>query len=59
MVWDALSFSVREELRAHPNAIGALFTMFARSGAIERTGVTVPSQRKKARGRRIPLWRVK
>lgn len=57
MVWDRLSMATREVLATHPNAVGAMFTGLARSGKIERTGATVRSQRKNARGRSIPLWR--
>lgn len=57
MVWDRLSMATREVLATHPNAVGAMFTALVRTGKIERTGATVRSQRKNARGRSIPLWR--
>jgi hypothetical protein len=56
-VWGHMSLPTREAVALHPNAVPALFTYYSRAGKIERTGAYVVSQRKAARGRRIPVWR--
>ena len=57
MVLDRLSFAIRECVRAHPCAMGAVFTAMAKRNEIEATDRTVRSQRDAARGRRLVVWR--
>lgn len=58
-VWGNMSMATRECVELHPNAVAAVFTHYSMAGKIERTGAMIPSRRRNARGRMIPVWRWK
>ena len=59
MVRDALDYAAREVLASplHANALAGVMTSLAKSGAIEKTGVYVRSQRDARRGAVVACWR--
>lgn len=57
-VWDALE--EWEAVETHePRAMGAVMRTACRAGAIAKSGMVVPTRRKSAHGRDIPVWKSK